>query len=438
MRTRTAGQVGAGGSARRLPGVSGPLLCLLGILLLTLLPAEGGPAQAVGGTWMSTGALGTARTNAAATILFSGKVLVTGGQGTAGALASAELYDPTAGTWSATGSMATARIFASATLLLSGKVLVAGGEDATGTPLKGAELYDPSAGSWSPTGSMLTGRYLHAAALLANGKVLVVGGYYSGAGKAEQYDPSTGTWSAVASPLTAADAPAALVLGSQSGGQAGKLLLVGGYGLTGCCLRNAELLDGTGWHTTGSLVTARAFNTMTYLTSNGKALVAGGRTDQSGTAGVTNSAEVWDPSTGTWSATATTMTAARAYHTATALSGGQVLVAGGVNGCGATGCSALASAELYDPTTNAWTATGSMNTARAGAVAVRLASGPNSGDVLVAGGGGNGTVALASAELYVPPSALSATSRVRAHSTPVHPPCRPTHKTSSRTRCPHR
>src|SRR5579885_898121 len=129
MRTRTAGQVGAGGSARRLPGVSGPLLCLLGILLLTLLPAEGGPAQAVGGTWMGTGALGTARTNAAATILFSGKVLVTGGQGTAGALASAELYDPTAGTWSATGSMATARIFASATLLLSGKVLVAGGED---------------------------------------------------------------------------------------------------------------------------------------------------------------------------------------------------------------------------------------------------------------------------------------------------------------------
>jgi hypothetical protein len=315
-------------------------------------------------------------------------------------------------------------------------VLVAGGEDATGTPLKGAELYDPSAGSWSPTGSMLTGRYLHAAALLANGKVLVVGGYYSGAGKAEQYDPGTGLWSAVGNPLTARDAPTALVLGSQSGGQAGKLLLVGGYGLTGCCLRNAELLDGTGWHTTGSLGTARAFNTMTYLTSNGKVLVAGGRTDQSGTAGVTNSAEVWDPSTGTWSATATTMTAARAYHTATALNTGQVLVAGGVNGCGMTGCTALASAELYDPTTNAWTATGSMATARAGAV--RLASGPNSGDVLVAGGGGKGTVALTSAELYVPPGALSAAPRVRAHAASDHTTCRATHRSPKRAPCRHR
>ncbi|MEO6969667.1 MAG: kelch repeat-containing protein [Chthoniobacterales bacterium] len=80
-------------------------------------------------------------------------------------------------------------------------------------------------------------------------------------------------------------------------------------------------------------------------------------------------------------------------HTATLLSSGQVLVAGGVNPSGF-----IVSAELYDPATGSWSATGSLATARAYHTATLLPS----GQVLVAGGEAGG-LALASAELYDPP-----------------------------------
>ena len=67
--------------------------------------------------------MGTGRYDHRATLLSSGKVLVTGGSGDT----SAELYDPATGTWTDTGSMSTERILHTATLLPSGKVLVAGG-----------------------------------------------------------------------------------------------------------------------------------------------------------------------------------------------------------------------------------------------------------------------------------------------------------------------
>src|SRR4029077_19903336 len=51
---------------------------------------------------------------------------------------------------------------------------------------------------------------------------------------------------------------------------------------------------------------------------------------------------------------------ARARHSATLLSNGKVLVAGGLD----SGLNPSASAELYDPANGTWTATGSFNTAR--------------------------------------------------------------------------
>src|SRR5215217_2711562 len=72
---------------------------------------------------------------------------------------------------------------------------------------------------------------------------------------------------------------------------------------------------------------------------------------------------------------------ARAYHTATLLGNGTVLVAGGI---GSTGTS-TSSAELYDPATGIWTATGSMGTAHHNHTATLLTN----GNVLVAGGGGS-------------------------------------------------
>jgi hypothetical protein len=134
---------------------------------------------------------------------------------------------------------------------------------------------------------------------------------------------------------------------------------------------------------TGSLQTKRRVHTATLL-PNGKVLVAGGYNYPTG---ANTAADLYDPATGTWTATAP-MNAARAWHTATLLQNGKVLVTGGYG----TSWALLSSAELYDPATGTWTVTGSMAHGRYSHTATLL---PN-GKVLIVGDAG--------AELYNPAS----------------------------------
>jgi hypothetical protein len=125
------------------------------------------------------------------------------------------------------------------------------------------------------------------------------------------------------------------------------------------------------------------------LLPNGKVLVAGGY--HNSPVSSLASAELYDPASGVWTATGNLVTS-RDAHKATLLPDGEVLVEGGQQ-VGTFG--SLASAELYDPASGTWTATSSLATGRIFHTATLLAN----GKVLVASGLGSRRL-TASAELY--------------------------------------
>lgn len=121
--------------------------------------------------------------------------------------------------------------------------------------------------------------------------------------------------------------------------------------------------------------------------------MAGGCTafDVNGCTSVTNKTEIYDPSTGTWKATAA-LRAARYAMTATLLAGGKVLVAGGSTAA----ADALNSSEIYDPTAKTWTLGAKMVQPRADYASIMLST----GRILFAGGENISGVSINNAELY--------------------------------------
>jgi len=198
----------------------------------------------------------------------------------------------------------------------------------------------------------------------------------------------------------------------------GKVLIAGGElptnGLLSFVLDETDLYDPASNSFAPTALTAtmnsqRVSATATLL-PNGKVLIAGGYSNSN----VWATTELYDPATNTFASPATTptMNTVRAGAVAISLPNGKVLIAGGQVGIG-TGSPALASTELYDPVTNSFAPPGStpaMNVARSGATAILL---PN-GKVLIAGGV-EGTSVLASTELYDP----AAQSFVPTGSTPT-------------------
>ena len=301
--------------------------------------------------------------------------------------------------WTSTGSMRTARASHTAVLLPNGSLLVAGGTGDNNNALATSELYNSASGTWASTGDMNVARVSARAVLLSNGTVLVMGGCIvndclgSTTRSAEIYTPGTGKWTVTGSMMKARAEFVAVLLPT------GKVLVAGGctsYNANGCVgvTTGAELYNpATGtWSSTGALRAARMATTATVLTT-GKALIAGGQTAASDALG---SSELYNPATGTFSLTGRLITP-RSGHTATLLKSGFVLMAGGEN---VNGISTL-KAEVYNPATGTYTATGNMPANRQEHTAVLLPT----GIVLVAGGNNvnlTTTTALASSATYNP------------------------------------
>lgn len=240
-------------------------------------------------------------------------------------------------------------------------------------------------GQWASAGTMQSTRELGAQVRMLSGNVLAIGGVDTNnnfLASAEVYSPSTNTWTLTGTMAEARELFPAVTLTS------GKVLVSGGLGAGSTVLAGAELYDpSTGaWSSAGSLSVARFGHTATLL-QGGKVLVAGGcgASDCSANTAVS---EIYDPVSNTWSTTGSLNTS-RYYHTAMLLKTGKVLVV--------TGATTTTSCELYDPSKGTWSSAANTNAARYFNTTTLLPD----GKVLITGGT-TSRFPISSAELYDP------------------------------------
>jgi hypothetical protein len=343
-----------------------------------------------------------ARMDTTATLLQNGKVLIAGGASFEGseldANDSAELYDPTTGKFTRTGSMTTSRVFQTATLLSDGRVLIVGGSAGNcGTvchdgfdALSTAEIYNPASGKFTRTGSMSQNRSSAAAVRLDDGRVLIFGG---GPTSADIYDPTTGTFTRIGTlpahfgyansnqAMLLPDGRALMVSSDDKGPavmtfdpSSGKLThtslhpgpITGAFfdgdgPETATLLKDDRVLmtehgyleifdSATGTVTDAGTISAPdstpgdfGASTATVL-ADSRVLVAGGYDSSTGPFLPVHLAFLYDPASGVQQIDP--MLSARYHQTATLLSDGSVLIAGGAR-VGTGGQDALKSAELF-------------------------------------------------------------------------------------------
>ncbi len=204
-------------------------------------------------SWMRVADLHHQRSGAAAVLLPNGDVLVQGGWDGNNYLTSAEVYDPATNTWSAAGATVTPHYFSPLLLLPNELVLSAGG---TGDQFLGwvstAELYDPSTNSWSLAAPMPERRFEYAATQLTDGDVLIEGGYDNSglpSTSATLYDPATNTWTAASSMLEPRDTETAVLLAD------GTVLVSGGLQEGGAGILNTAEIYGPPFDATTPVIT---------------------------------------------------------------------------------------------------------------------------------------------------------------------------------------
>ncbi|MGZ8181375.1 MAG: kelch repeat-containing protein, partial [Methylobacter sp.] len=273
-------------------------------------------------------ALHTARAKHTATLLNDGTLMVAGGIGQDGKpLNAVEIWDPVERQWRDAPQLAMARSMHSATLLSDGRLMISGGLNADGMPLNSVEIWNPSSNTWSAGKPLIYPLQAHASSLLASGNVLVMGGLTlkdMAAERAMLWSKASEEWR-----------PAGLIDIPMYNRHYNRITLV-------------PLADGS----------ARAFTNYNILQ--------------------------WQP------AKAPTNSyppyGERDVYASTLLNDGRILLTGGlmVSLGSSHGAESppMDAAEIYDPVSNRFTATGRMNQSRFMHSAIAL----DNGDVVVAGG----------------------------------------------------
>ena len=233
------------------------------------------------------------------------------------------------------------------TFLPDGRLFVSGGHIANNVGLASAAIFDSSSNSWSRQPLMNAGRWYPTNTVLPNGDVLVISGSADNAVNTlpQVWQAATGTWRSLTSAQLELPLYPYMFLAPN-----GKVFVAGPNPIT-------RYLDtsGTGaWSFVANRVGPQRNYGSAVMYDRGKILVAGG----SDSTGVPphNSAEVIDLTTPTpsWRTTAP-MAFHRRHMNATMLPDGQVLVTGGTSGTGFNNATTpVKAAEMWNPTSETW------------------------------------------------------------------------------------
>ncbi|MBI3723833.1 hypothetical protein HY251_07770 [bacterium] len=279
------------------------------------------------------GAQGMARANVLALPLPDDSVYIVGGTQAGAPVGFGEVYDPVSDDvfTAPTGGLSLVRSGFAGALLSSGRVLTAGGADSNGNPLGTAEYFSKVSGLTRPVPSgLVVPRLDPALAPAPGGGAIVAGGLAQGGvptPSIELYDPGAGQDGGFAvvltSTLAAVRLPTATALAD------GRVLFAGGADANGNAVSTAFLVDSvarTVVPTVTNLSFARVGHRATRL-SNGKVLLSGGESVLGNAGSALATCEVFDPATLAFTLTGT-MNHARAFH-GQDLAGGRVLAVGG-------------------------------------------------------------------------------------------------------------
>lgn len=223
-------------------------------------------------------------------------------------------------------------------------------------------------GTWTPTaGSSNIDGYT--ATRMLDGRVLIVGGGFNGTRSAQIYDPATGTMSSAASTIYPHGYHVAALLND------GRVLVAGSGNSIWADHGRVEIYNpSTNTWTETASIEPRSMAAAVTL-ADGRVLVAGGLFSYNSTR-----VDIYNPATGTWTY-AGSLNNYRYGPAITRLADGRVLVSGGKRSIQNWMNDPWNTAEIYNPATNSWTLTPNMSQGRTGHTSTLLAN----GKVLVVG-----------------------------------------------------